>query len=121
MKAEPPPQARPPVDPPEIGNMPRWAKALIRRAKSLTPEPGFTEADMMTVWERCEGRCAVSGLEFSDSVVGTGRAKKPFAPSLDRIDRFRGYRPDNVRLVCVVANFAMNAWGQEPVTLSPLI
>ena len=115
MKPGSRPRQRRPVAPPEMGNMPRWAKTLIRRANSLTPEPGFTEADMMTVWERCEGRCAVSGLEFSDVIVGTGRAKKPFAPSLDRIDRLNGYRPDNVRLVCVVANFAMNAWGQEPV------
>jgi hypothetical protein len=70
---------------------------------------------MMTVWERCEGRCAVSGLEFSEALVGTGRARRPYAPSLDRIDRSRGYEPDNVRLVTAVANFAMNAWGLEPV------
>ena len=65
----------------------------------------------MTVWERCEGRCAVSGLEFSEVQVGGGRARRPYAPSLDRIDTRRGYEPDNVRLVCAVANFAMNAWG----------
>jgi hypothetical protein len=95
--------------------MPPWARILIGRAKCRTPLPGFTEEDMMTVWERCEGRCAVSGLEFSEVVVGTGRARKPYAPSLDRIDRSRGYEPDNVRLVTAVANFAMNAWGREPL------
>jgi hypothetical protein len=85
------------------------------RANRLSPSPGFTEEDMMTVWERCEGRCAVSGLEFTEVLVGTGRAKRPYAPSLDRIDRSRGYEPENVRLVTAVANFAMNAWGREPV------
>lgn len=89
--------------------MPLWARTLISRANRRTPVPGFTEDDMMTVWERCEGRCAVSGLEFSEVIVGTGRARRPYAPSLDRIDRTRGYEPDNVRLVCAVANFAMNA------------
>lgn len=47
--------------------------------------------------------------------VGGGKARRPYAPSLDRIDPGRGYEPDNVRLVCAVANFAMNAWGLEPV------
>jgi hypothetical protein len=75
----------------------------------VTPFSGFTEEDLMTAWERCEGRCAVSGFEFSEAHVGGGRARRPYAPSLDRIDPRRGYEPDNVRLVCGVANFAMNA------------
>ncbi len=108
-------QPRPGITPPVAGSMPPWARILIGRANRLTPVPGFTDDDMMTVWERCEGRCAMSGLEFSEVVVGTGRARKPYAPSLDRIDRSRGYEPDNVRLVTAVANFAMNAWGLEPV------
>jgi hypothetical protein len=103
----------PTVEAPEVGNMPRWATVLIRRADRITP--GFSERDMMVAWERCGGRCTVSGLPFSEVVIGTGRARKPFAPSLDRIDRARGYAPDNVRLVCVIANFAMNAWGQGPL------
>jgi hypothetical protein len=106
---------RPGVTAPVLGAMPAWARTLIGRANRLTPLPGFTEEDMMTVWERCEGRCAVSGLAFSEVLVGTGWARKPYAPSLDRIDRSRGYEPDNVRLVTAVANFAMNAWGLEPV------
>jgi hypothetical protein len=31
-------------------------------------------------------------------------------------DPRRGYEPDNVRLVCALANFAMNAWGLEPLS-----
>ena len=95
--------------------MPLWARRLIGRANAVTPLPGFTEEDLMTAWECCEGRCAVSGLEFSEVQVGGGKARRPYAPSLDRIDPRRGYEPDNVRLVCAVANFAMNAWGLEPV------
>lgn len=106
---------QPRVAPPVLGSMPYWARVLIGRANRLMPSPGFTEEDMMTAWERCEGRCAVSGLEFSEELVGTGRARKPYAPSLDRVDRSRGYEPENVRLVTAVANFAMNAWGREPV------
>jgi hypothetical protein len=91
------------------------ARRLIGHANAVTPLPGFTEEDLMIAWERCEGRCAVSGLEFSEVQVGGGKARRPYAPSLDRIEPRRGYEPDNVRLVCAVANFAMNAWGLEPV------
>lgn len=65
------------------------------------------------IWERCEGRCAVSGLEFRNTAVGNGRARHPFMPSLDQIEPGKGYTADNVRLVCVAANFAMNAWGLD--------
>ena len=50
-----------------VGSMPYWARVLIGRANRLSPSPGFTEEDMMIVWERCEGRCAGSGLEFSET------------------------------------------------------
>jgi hypothetical protein len=69
----------------------------------------------MTAWERCDGRCAVAGPRVQRGASRRGKARRPYAPSLDRIDPRRGYEPDNVRLVCAVANFAMNAWGLEPV------
>src|SRR3546814_15533675 len=37
----------------------------------------------------------------------------PFAPSLDRIDSGQGYLKGNVRLVCTIANFALNQWGDS--------
>ena len=30
---------------------------------------GMTLDDRAVLWQRCEGRCAVSGLEFSDEVI----------------------------------------------------
>src|SRR5690349_4558962 len=101
------------IQTPKIGAMPKWARVLIRRANRLTPDPGFTEDDMMVVWERCEGRCAVSGRPFSDERIGSGKAKRAFAPSLDKIEPNLGYVRENVRLVCVAVNFAMNSWGKE--------
>ena len=81
------------------------------------PTAWFHRRNLMTAWKHCEGRCAVSGLEFSETQVGGGKARRPYAPSLDRIDPRRGYEPDNVRLVCAVANFAMNAWGLNPFSI----
>jgi hypothetical protein len=59
------------------------------------------------------GRCALTGLPFDLREIGTGRARRPFAPSLDRIDGEGGYTKDNVRLVCQAVNFALNRFGED--------
>ena len=59
------------------------------------------------------GRCALSGLRFDLRQIGSGKARRPFAPSLDRIDSIGGYTRDNVRLVCQAVNFALNAFGED--------
>jgi hypothetical protein len=101
------------IEPPAVDNMPRWARILLGRARRRTPDQPLTDADLVMIWERSEGRCAVSGLEFSSTAVGAGRARHPFMPSLDQIEPSKGYTANNVRLVCVAANFAMNAWGLD--------
>jgi hypothetical protein len=75
----------------------------------------YSMADLCAAWEACNGCCAVSGLPFGLQIFGDGQARRPFAPSLDRIERHKAYRKDNVRLVVSIANFAMNAWGEEPL------
>ena len=101
------------IEAPAIDNMPRWARIILSRARRRTSNNPLTDTDLMMIWERCEGRCAVSGLEFSSAAVGAGRARHPFMPSLDQIEPGKGYTANNVRLVCVAANFAMNAWGLD--------
>jgi hypothetical protein len=59
------------------------------------------------------GCCALSGLPFNLRVVGGGKARRPYAPSLDRVDAASGYTRDNVRLVCQAVNFALNAYGED--------
>ena len=57
-------------------------------------------------------RCMVSGTPFSlDKDKQTGR--RPLAPSIDRIDSSIGYIPENVRVVCMITNYAMNVWGES--------
>jgi hypothetical protein len=113
-----------PIDPPNKDSPPKWARTLVsaansrnraREAKEQRSIEQFSMADLAAVWEECRGCCAVSGLAFGLQIVGCGQAKRPFAPSLDRIDRHKPYQRDNVRLVVSIANFAMNAWGDEPL------
>jgi hypothetical protein len=103
--------------------MPVWAEPLISAANSrnrrrFPDHPRFTKQDILDLWEECDGRCAVSGLEFTDDRVSTGNTKWPFAPSLDRIDPEDGYLKVNGRLVMAVVNFGMNAWACKSTFMS---
>jgi hypothetical protein len=107
------------IDPPDPGRPPKWAQVLVNAAntrnRARESKETYSNMDLVAAWEECGGCCAVSGLPFSLQVVGDGQAKRPFAPSLDRIDRHKPYQRGNVRLVVSIANFAMNAWGEEPL------
>jgi hypothetical protein len=100
-------------------NGPQWSGDAINGANARNRKMGssaiFTPDDLLFLWNKCGGKCAVSGLEFSFARVGTGQAQRPFAPSLDRLDPSKPYTRGNVRIVVQVANFAMNAWGLSPV------
>jgi hypothetical protein len=52
-------------------------------------------------------------LPFSEEKIGLGKAKRAFAPSIDKIDPAGFYTVENCRLVMVAINFAINAWGLE--------
>ena len=69
---------------------------------------------LMDQYERQNGRCALTGIEFRFERNADGKRHfTPFGPSLDRIDPKRGYTPDNVRLVCVIVNLSLNDFGEE--------
>lgn len=70
----------------------------------------ITLNDVMTLWEKQQGKCAITGLAMTlEETSATSR--QPFRPSIDRIDRLGGYTADNIRFVCVIVNIALNDWG----------
>lgn len=95
-----------------------WESVLYSGAKknALKREIPFTitRAQFDTLVERSGGRCMVTGIEFQFTKF-EGSSRRPFAPSLDRIDSSKGYTPQNCRLVCVLVNLALNEWGLEPL------
>lgn len=72
----------------------------------------LTAEQVLSLLWKAEWRCAVTATPFSLLEVGP-RRQRPFAPSIDRIDNDKGYTLENCRMVCVVTNLAMNAWGED--------
>lgn len=64
------------------------------------------------LWEKSEKRCAISGLMFSDYQPASTR-RRPFSPSVDRIDCTQGYNEGNIRFVCVAANIARSDFPDD--------
>lgn len=98
--------------------LPVWARRMylnaetrartLGRAFSLSPEA------FIRLVEDSGGKCAVTGYPM-DLQARADESRHPFAPSLDRIESSKGYEAGNVRLVCMVVNFAMNKWGEGPL------
>lgn len=95
--------------------MRNFVMRLVGRAKQNAKgrrgiEFDLTGDDVEGLLEGCNWRCAVTGRHFSMDIVG---GKRPYAPSIDRIDNAKGYLRGNCRVVCVAVNYAMNVWGEE--------
>lgn len=105
----------PPIVPGE--RLPSWARQMVRSANARNRQRWggviLTEADLRELWASCGGRCVKTALPFLETQHGTGRARRPYAPSLDRKDVGCGYVLANCRLVLQSVNFALNAYGDE--------
>lgn len=97
--------------------LPTWAKSLYSHAQVGARKRDLSFAlspkQFAFIVQRAAGRCEISGIPFE--LDGQKGRRRPFAPSLDRIDSSLGYAGDNCRLVCALANVAMNEWGLQPV------
>ena len=95
--------------------LPNWAQPMYLGAERRTAEDGravfLTIREFADIVRRANGRCEVTGLPFSEVCA----PRDPFSPSIDRIDSERGYVAGNVRIVCLIANLAMNTWGEAPL------
>ena len=81
-----------------------------RRAKKRRLAFTITVDDIADLLKAANGVCELTGPPFNLS-KNDGYFRRPFAPSLDRIDSSKGYTPGNVRVVLYAANAAMNEWG----------
>lgn len=93
-----------------------WHKQLVRQARANARAKGvrvtITVDDVRALAARAGGMCEISGIPFSwDRPPGAKR--RPWVPSLDRIERTGPYSLGNLRLVCCMVNIAMGEWGED--------
>jgi hypothetical protein len=88
-----------------------WGRAkhsAYKRRIQFEIKPGDVYHLMKTV----DFRCSLSGIPLAKRIASDGR-RDPWAASIDRIESRHGYTSENIRIVCLAANFAMNEWGQD--------
>lgn len=87
-----------------------WAKRLFLHAKKHNKyDFDIDEQFVSELYEKQNGRCYWFNVKLEPSNI----AKYPWQPSLDRLDREKGYTKDNVVLACYSANIGRNTCTDE--------
>jgi hypothetical protein len=73
----------------------------------------IVKSDIVTLLEAQNWVCAKTGIPFD---LTSGRGRRPFGPSVDRIDGSMGYEPGNIQIVCVIYNLAKSEFTCNDVT-----
>jgi len=95
------------------GRMVETCRLARRRAARKGMEYNLTVEFLEDMWNKQNGKCALTGLPMIIPVDRNDGKTLPFTPSIDKIDVKKGYTKDNVRLLCHVVNSALNEYGDE--------
>ena len=90
-----------------------WQNTLIHDSKYRGVEHNLTIDDINHMFEKQNGLC----YWFKIPLIPSNNLKHPQQPSLDRLDRKKGYTKNNVVLTCYSANIGRNendleTWGK---------
>lgn len=80
------------------------------RAKSKNIYFDITKEDLLNLWDKQNGKCALTGL---DMTYDRYKGRIYTNVSVDRIDSSKGYTKDNIQLVCMAANQAKSDLTDE--------
>jgi hypothetical protein len=67
---------------------------------------------LLNLYNKQSGKCILTDIEFSFEKPKKFRVD-PFGVSIDKINPKLSYTQNNVRLVCVAVNFALNEFGDD--------
>jgi hypothetical protein len=87
-------------------------QACRKRAKERKLVYNLDIVFLLELYAVQKSKCAVTGIDF-DFTFDKKFSKRPFSPSVDRINSKFGYTKDNVRLVCSSVNTALSEYGDE--------
>jgi len=86
-----------------------WQNTLIHDSKTRGVKHSLTVKDINELFEKQNGLC----YWFNVPLIPSNQTKHPQQPSLDRLDRTKGYVIDNVVLCCYSANIGRNETDVE--------
>ena len=78
------------------------SKAACKKGKRLALDFKITPEDIIDLYHKQQGRCALSGVILTHHKDGSGH--KEFNISIDRLNNDLGYTIDNIRLVAYRLN-----------------
>ncbi len=81
-----------------------WQNTLLHDSKHRKIEHTLTVNDINEIFNEQNGLC----YWFKIPLIPSSNTKHPQQPSLDRLDRDKGYTKDNVVLCCYSANIGRN-------------
>ena len=91
-----------------------WEKRLFLHAKKHSKyDFDIDEQFVLELYEKQNGKC----FWFNVDLKPSNEAKYPWQPSLDRLDREKGYTRDNVVLACYTANIGRNTSNEATFSL----
>jgi hypothetical protein len=97
------------------GYLSQWIFNIKNRSKKKNWNYDIDTNFIQELFNKQGGKCAITKIPFIFNSIKnkTPNKKDPFAPSLDRIDSSKGYTKDNVRIVCIIVNYALNEFGYD--------
>lgn len=95
------------------GSLYQVLEAIRGRAKKKGYELDFDLEHLVSLFEQQSGKCVATGIPFDLSDTSRSKRFRPFSVSIDRIDSNGIYCKQNIRLVCVAFNLALNSFGEE--------
>ncbi len=94
-----------------------YCEELLRNSKKRSCKVGMINSLSLPIlrkmWRDQNGRCALTGIKFDNRFKTKKNERRPFIPSLDRINSRLGYKKMNCRIVCFAVNAALHTWGDS--------
>lgn len=88
----------------------RWLSARDRSRRNKNIAFSITLEDVVALWNKQNGKCALSGIEMTYELQ---KGRTPTNVSIDKIDRTKGYIPENIQLVCMACNQMKSDMSEE--------